>query len=181
MEAIKHGFQSSLSGASIAKQVEAVTVTEMPPEVEVTEAEVTEVVTTKSITEERDAIAKGIELTINPSVRVRRVNSIIDWVRSLISNLPDHDDSSLAGVDIETYLEYIAEERLIDMPTKGSDWDRVLTAGQFLGFQLQAFEEKISNFVPRTRDLCNVGLASCRALLEVGDRPLTRAQTNANS
>lgn len=53
----------------------------------------------------------------------------------------------VAHITLEYYLEYISNERLRRMPSRGSAWDRVLHAAQFFGFHMSDFADKINTVV----------------------------------
>jgi hypothetical protein len=74
-------------------------------------------------------------------------------------------------MDIRGFLEYISDERLIHMPKRGSEWDRVLSTAQFFGLQITAFASKIDTFAAGAHSSASAALASCQVLLEVCHRP----------
>ncbi|KIH86404.1 hypothetical protein SPBR_08725 [Sporothrix brasiliensis 5110] len=96
-----------------------------------------------------------------------RVAEVVHYVKGLFSKLGDYEVNMLRQADLETYLQYIADERLIHMPRKGSDWDRVLRTAQFFGLQIWRFGEKVGKFAPESRAAAGSALASCHLLLEV--------------
>ena len=97
-----------------------------------------------------------------------RVAEVVQYVTGLFSKLGDYEVDMLHRADLESYLEYIADERLIHMPRKGSDWDRVLRTAQFFGLQIWRFGEKVGKFAPESRQAAVAALASCQMLLEIG-------------
>lgn len=96
-----------------------------------------------------------------------RVAEVVQYVKGLFSKLGAYEVNMLRQADLETYLRYIADERLIHMPRKGSDWDRVLRTAQFFGLQIWRFGEKVGKFAPESREAAGSALASCHLLLEV--------------
>ncbi|KAL1910529.1 hypothetical protein Sste5344_003783 [Sporothrix stenoceras] len=97
-----------------------------------------------------------------------RVSEVVQYVKGLFSKLGDYEVNMLRQADLESYLRYIADERLIHMPRKGSDWDRVLRTAQFFGLQIWRFGEKVGKFAPESREAAGSALASCTLLLEIG-------------
>ncbi|EPE09363.1 nacht domain protein [Ophiostoma piceae UAMH 11346] len=97
-----------------------------------------------------------------------RIAEVVQYVTGLFSKLGDYEVNMLHRADLESYLEYIADERLIHMPRKGSDWDRVLRTAQFFGLQVWRFGEKVGKFAPESRQAAVAALASCQMLLEIG-------------
>lgn len=100
-----------------------------------------------------------------------RVSEVVQYVKGLFSKLGDYEVNMLRKADLESYLRYIADERLIHMPRKGSDWDRVLRTAQFFGLQIWRFGEKVGKFAPESREAAGSALASCTLLLEVRNIP----------
>ena len=96
-----------------------------------------------------------------------RVPEVVRAVKNLIVKLDDYDESTFREEDLHSYLQYIADERLMHMPRKGSDWDRVLRTAQFFGLQIWSFGEKVGQFAPQSQEAAAAALTSCRVLLEV--------------
>jgi len=77
--------------------------------------------------------------------------------------------------DIESHKKYINEERLVRMPVRGSDWDRVLTAAIFFAEQLDDFTKNVDSFVDESYFVRDTILGCCHVLLEVYRRvPLSQ-------
>ncbi|OAA58461.1 nacht domain containing protein [Niveomyces insectorum RCEF 264] len=96
------------------------------------------------------------------------VAEAVQFVKGLFSKLGDYEVNMLHQANLESYLQYIADERLIHMPRKGSDWDRVLRTAQFFGLQIWRFGDKVGKFAPESRQAAASALASCQMLLEIG-------------
>ncbi|KAL0930594.1 nacht domain protein [Colletotrichum truncatum] len=88
--------------------------------------------------------------------------------RKIIRELEDVTTTYFERVDLEAYLEFIGEERLLHMPRKGSQWDRVLKEAEFFGIQLHEFSHCLRKIIPEWSDVRNTALASCYILLELG-------------
>ncbi|KEY74817.1 hypothetical protein S7711_06504 [Stachybotrys chartarum IBT 7711] len=97
-----------------------------------------------------------------------RVNDVFRSVTRRIVRLDDYDEKYVKETDLRAYLNFISDERLIHMPRRGSDWDRVLSNAQFFGFQIWLFGKKIDSYVPGGKESAAAALASCQILLEVG-------------
>ncbi|CAK7222529.1 hypothetical protein SCUCBS95973_004872 [Sporothrix curviconia] len=97
-----------------------------------------------------------------------RVAEVVQFVKGLFSKLGDYEVNMLQQADLESYLQNISDERLMHMPRKGSDWDRVLRTAQFFGLQIWRFGEKVGKFAPESRHAAAAALASCQMLLEIG-------------
>jgi hypothetical protein len=96
-----------------------------------------------------------------------RVRDVFQNVTSLITRNADFSESAVKETDFRAYLHFISDERLIHMPRRGSDWDRVLSNAQFFGLQVWLFGKKIDSYIPGGRDSAKAALASCQILLEV--------------
>lgn len=106
--------------------------------------------------------------TTTTTVRVTRLFDATKNIRGHICKLGDYSEHWFKVLDLESYLEYISDERLIHMPRRGSDWDRVLRTAQFFGYQLWSFGDRIGDFCPGTEDAAITALGSTQILLEVG-------------
>lgn len=107
--------------------------------------------------------------TVSSSTRITRVIEISRTIkRRIVREIDDVHEDYFEGLSLDTYLDFIAEERLLHMPPRGSQWDKVLKAAEFFGLQIYSFGDKLSNFVLDSRSASCVALASCRLLLEVG-------------
>lgn len=97
------------------------------------------------------------------------VEKVYQSVTSSLVRLDLGNDFVVQECDLRTYLHFISDERLIHMPRRGSDWDRVLGAAQFFGLQMASLGRKIDGFVPcGGKDSAVAALASCKVLLEIG-------------
>jgi hypothetical protein len=96
-----------------------------------------------------------------------KLTQVTRTVKKLIVRFDGYDEDFVNETDIRSYLEYISEERLIHMPQRGSDWDRVLSTAQFFGLQITAFASKIETFATGAHASASAALASCQVLLEV--------------
>jgi hypothetical protein len=102
------------------------------------------------------------------SIQIIRVIETTQTIKGrIIRELDDVDEHYFKSVNLESYLEFIADQRLIHMPRKGSQWDRVLKAAEFFGLQIYGFGSAVSHFVEESRYASFTALASCRLLLEV--------------
>ncbi|KAF9874692.1 hypothetical protein CkaCkLH20_07829 [Colletotrichum karsti] len=100
---------------------------------------------------------------------MRGVSEMAQFVKSkIVRELEDVPKSHFEKIDLETYLEYIGDERLIHMPSKGSQWDRVLKEAEFFGIQLDDFASNLRQVIPEWQNVRNTALASCYLLLELG-------------
>ncbi|KAI9703724.1 MAG: hypothetical protein M1836_007494 [Candelina mexicana] len=73
---------------------------------------------------------------------------------------------------VETFLDYVAAERLRRMPHKGSKWDKVLQWAEYFAGQVHLFEEAVTEFVPYSRKAAQLVWSNCRLLLEMGPKQI---------
>ncbi|KAI1763269.1 hypothetical protein GGR53DRAFT_531708 [Hypoxylon sp. FL1150] len=107
--------------------------------------------------------------TRSTRIQVTRTIETAKRVRSRLEReLEDVDDAYLKRVDLQAYLGYIADERLIHMPKKGSEWDQVLKEAEFFGLQLDEFTTAVKDFMTDSTTVRDTALASCYLLLELG-------------
>jgi hypothetical protein len=104
------------------------------------------------------------------SFTTSRVTDIYRTIRRNIFQLDDYayTDQYFERLNIDTYRQYVSNERLIRMPRRGSNWDRALRAGLMFGENLVEFGDAIQGFCSDTKEASVTGLASCKILLEVG-------------
>lgn len=107
--------------------------------------------------------------TSSSIIRISRVTDIYRTIRRNISQLDDYTytEHYFEGLNIDSYRQYIANERLIRMPRRGSNWDRALRAALMVGENLVDFGDAIRGFCSDTQEASVTGLASCKLLLEV--------------
>lgn len=170
MDAIRQGLSDSLSNLTITKSnLKApdciITVNEID-----SSSSDSEEVTTSSLTVLSNGTSpSSTDIEAHGSVleHFDRIKDVFRSVNNLICRLDGYDKSFVKTTDLHTYLEFISDERLVHMPRRGSDWDRVLGAAQFFGLQIWSFGTKIENFVHGGKDLASAALASSLILLDV--------------
>lgn len=159
MDAVKRVDQGTVP-ATILKAPQAVNVAidEVPPNDTDENYSSTEV----------NGIVKTQMLTMTNVTIVREKAKLIKT--RMIQEL-DVDRDYFERIDLDAYLEFIAEERLIHMPHKGSGWDRILKAAEYFGLQIDTFANSVSAFVSESKLASETALASCQLLLEVRNKP----------
>ncbi|RSL82093.1 hypothetical protein CEP52_017051 [Fusarium oligoseptatum] len=135
------------------------------PEVDVLKSS-SMVTPTKAIASSNGTIA--IRTSTSKLEHFDRLTKVTRAVKNLIIRLDDYDETFVTEMELRDYLQYIADERLIHMPRRGSDWDTVLSTAQFFGLQVYTFGRKIDKFVHGGYASASAALASCQVLLEIG-------------
>ncbi|KAM0346326.1 hypothetical protein ACHAPU_005757 [Fusarium lateritium] len=115
-----------------------------------------------------NGVVKATTTTITKLHDYEKLTIVTRTVKKLIVRFDDYDEDFVNEMDIRSYLEYINDERLVHMPRRGSDWDRVLSTAQFFGLQITAFATKIDTFATDAHASASAALASCQVLLEIG-------------
>lgn len=170
METIRAGLKESMSAMTVptkhAKAAEVVTTV-----VSVDSSSNSE--KTASVTDEVISPTSTMtrKQTSSSFFRIDRVTDVYRSIRRNILQLDDYTytEQYFERLDIESYRRYIANERLIRMPRRGSNWDRALRAALMFGENLVEFGDAIQGFCSDTTEASVTGLASCKLLLEVGE------------
>ncbi|EGU75627.1 hypothetical protein FOPG_14818 [Fusarium oxysporum f. sp. conglutinans race 2 54008] len=169
MESVRQGIKQSLVSMGKDKHHNNVSVSVNEMEVSDGESESTTVASNQTTHED---VASSTTLTksttITRLVDYERLTKITRTVKKLIVKLDDYDEEFVDEMDIRSYLQYISDERLIHMPRRGSDWDRVLSTAQFFGLQITTFASKIDAFASGAHSSASAALASSQVLLEIG-------------
>jgi DNA gyrase/topoisomerase IV subunit B len=177
MESVRQGIKQSLAGIGKDKHHKDIAVSVNEMEVSDGESESTTVASNQTSQDDVDA-KSSLTITANNATTSKstvitklheyeRLTKVTRIVKKLIVRFDDYDEDFVNEMDIRSYLQYISEERLIHMPRRGSDWDRVLSTAQFFGLQITTFANKIETFVPGAHLSASAALASCQVLLEV--------------
>jgi hypothetical protein len=188
MESVRQGIKQSLVSMGKDKNKHHNSAPVSVQEMEVSDGESESTTVASNPTSQDDADAKTIlaattsntatptPATPNGMTKSTTITKLHDYekltqvtrtVKRLIVRFDGYDEDFVNETDIRSYLEYISEERLIHMPQRGSDWDRVLSTAQFFGLQITGFASKIETFATGAHASASAALASCQVLLEV--------------
>ncbi|WQF85619.1 Putative tetratricopeptide-like helical domain superfamily [Colletotrichum destructivum] len=125
--------------------------------------------TSRSSSISLDALTMVASHEAHTSYKIVRV---IDTARriqkKLVREVEEVSHQHFQSIDLEAYLAYIADERLVHMPPKGSQWDRVLKSAEFFGLQLDGYSRHIQSFIEGCTLVRDTALATCYLLLELG-------------
>ncbi|KAI8234225.1 hypothetical protein K4K54_008824 [Colletotrichum sp. SAR 10_86] len=103
------------------------------------------------------------------SWKMLSVSEVVKTIKGkIVREIEDVSHDHFERMGLEGYLEYIGNERLIHMPAKGSQWDRVLKEAEFFAIQLDGFAENLKKVIPDSYRARDTALASCYLLLELG-------------
>lgn len=151
--------QSSLSGTAPGKSGPAVAVSEVHVADDVKESQRIETHRTQS---------GHTTLSRTSSYKVTHVyDTARSIIRRILGELDDVDEHHFTSTTYDSYLEYIADERLVRMPHKGSHWDNVLKSAEFFGVEIHLFSKIVGHFVHESHSISLSALANLRLLLEV--------------
>ncbi|KAM0371894.1 hypothetical protein ACHAPY_009841 [Fusarium culmorum] len=178
MESVRQNIKQSIAGIGKDKHPKEVAVNVNEMEVSDGESESTTVASNQTSQDDVDN-KSTLTITANNAATSKltvvtklhdyeRLTKVTRTVRKLIVRFDDYDDEFVNEMDIRSYLQYISDERLIHMPRRGSDWDRVLSTAQFFGLQITTFASKIESFASGAHSSASAALASCQVLLEIG-------------
>jgi hypothetical protein len=127
----------------------------------------------KTVSAKEDVVSKNTTVSRKQtSSSFFRINRVTDMYRTIRRNIFQLDDYTYTEqyfdrLNIDSYRKYIANERLIRMPRRGSNWDRALRAALMFGENLVEFGDAIQGFCSDTNEASVTALASCKMLLEV--------------
>ncbi|OLN98018.1 hypothetical protein CCHL11_06795 [Colletotrichum chlorophyti] len=106
---------------------------------------------------------------LSSGFKLIRVLDTAKWImKKFTRELEDVTVRRFETMDLNAYLAYIADERLVHMPARGSQWDRVLKKAEFFGLQLDDFANHIKVFVDGCGSIRDTALVGCHLLLELG-------------
>ena len=111
-------------------------------------------------------ISHAHTFTSDQQVTVLR-QTVLSTRARLIGDLSQVDDHYIDSITIESFLEYIEDERLCNMPQHGSSWDKVLKWAEFFALQVSGYENTVRTFVPDSSVAAKLIWATCRVLIEV--------------
>ncbi|KAJ9475622.1 hypothetical protein PHBOTO_005689 [Pseudozyma hubeiensis] len=161
----------STSGANMSAQADtpihdaAASTSTAKPAFERTESHLT------ALTENSDAIMNVDTPLTTPSVTDEQLSFLtvpqqqpsIEVRRNLVTLIDDLSDQDFADCDLECYLEFLSDERLLHMPRKNSAWDKVLRQAEEVGAQLNHFSQLAAD-----EHSLKTTLVAVRLLLDVG-------------
>ncbi|KAH6984520.1 hypothetical protein BKA56DRAFT_481679 [Ilyonectria sp. MPI-CAGE-AT-0026] len=173
METIQKGFSEPSPGLTNGTtKAQSVAISVSVKELSDVESETkTTVASSQSSPISREVPADALTVTtrpVSPLNGFTRVRKVTGDVVEYICKLPGYNPSFVKEMDLRSYLQFISDERLINMPRRGSDWDRVLSTAQFFGLQIWFFGAKIETFASGSQDAAAAALASCQVLLDIG-------------
>lgn len=93
--------------------------------------------------------------------------TVINTKNRLIRGIEHVNEQYIASQTIDSFLEYIENERLTHMPHHGSRWDKVLKWAEFYALQIQSYQKVVSPFVQNSKEAAQLIWVACRLLLEV--------------
>lgn len=67
----------------------------------------------------------------------------------------------------ESFLNFVANERLHRMPHRGSRWDKILRWAEYFASMVSTLHESVSSFVPNSAETAQAIWSGCRILLQV--------------
>ncbi len=71
---------------------------------------------------------------------------------------------------VDSFLDFVAADRLRRVPHRGSRWDKILRWAEYFAIQISILHESVGSFVPNSADSAQLIWACCRILLQVGRR-----------
>ncbi|KAK0745016.1 hypothetical protein B0T21DRAFT_448085 [Apiosordaria backusii] len=166
MDTIRAGLQESVNGLTVkSKPLDAPLTVTVTPDVDHSDSEKTASIADETFSA-TSTVAQSQVSTV--TLQLTRVIDTSKEIRSHIYKFGDYTETFFKHVDLESYLEYISDERLIHMPRRGSDWDRVLRYAQFFGLQLWSLGSNVGDYCVGAQQASITALGSTQILLEIG-------------
>jgi hypothetical protein len=106
--------------------------------------------------------------TLTSDQQVTILRQTVRATRSrLISETSHVNDHYIDSMTVESFLEYIEDERLTHMPRQGSHWDNVLKWAEFFALQVSRYEIAVHSFVSDSKNAAKMIWAASRVIIEV--------------
>lgn len=105
----------------------------------------------------------------NGSLMRNQDNHVMHMEARILKDFDTIDASLMGNMNIETFSDYIARERLSSMPCRGSLWDRVLRWAEFYALQIDNYAKKIESFVPECQYATKQIYTLLRSIVELGE------------
>lgn len=80
----------------------------------------------------------------------------------LTNGLPSKPES------LDSFLDFVASDRLRRVPHRGSRWDKILRWAEYFAIQISTLLESVGPFVPNSTEAARLIWQSCQTLLLVG-------------
>lgn len=179
METIRAGLKESVSALTVpTKFVKEAEVSVVPVSVDSSSDSDHTVSVSEEVRSSTTTVVSRKETSTSSST-VSRVTDIYRTIRRNIFQLDDYtyNDQYFQRLNIESYRQYVSNERLIRMPRRGSNWDRALRAALMFGENLVEYGDIIKGFCSNTQEASVTGLASCKILLEIDNNSTALAPT----
>lgn len=80
----------------------------------------------------------------------------------LTNGLPSKPES------LDSFLDFVASDRLRRVPHRGSRWDKILRWAEYFAIQISILHESVGPFAPNSTEAARLIWQSCQTLLQVG-------------
>lgn len=68
---------------------------------------------------------------------------------------------------LDSFLDFVASDRLRRVPHRGSRWDKILRWAEYFAIQVSILHESVGPFVPNSTEAAQLIWQSCQILLQV--------------
>lgn len=69
---------------------------------------------------------------------------------------------------LDSFLDFVASDRLRRVPHRGSRWDKILRWAEYFAIQISTLYESVEPFTPNSTETARLIWQSCQTLLQVG-------------
>lgn len=94
--------------------------------------------------------------------RIRVTSKYHEELLILTNGVPSKPES------LDSFLDFVASDRLRRVPHRGSRWDKILRWAEYFAIQISILHEAVGMFVPNSTETARLIWQSCQILLQVG-------------
>lgn len=103
--------------------------------------------------------------TSEVSILVKSTDEVSSKYQSQLSSVLNVQD--LYSETLESFLDFIATDRLRRVPHQGSRWDKILRMAEHFAIRISHYEEAIRGMFSKSEEAAHIIWGSCRVLLQV--------------
>ena len=103
--------------------------------------------------------------TSEVSILVKSTDEVSSKYQSQLSSVVNVQN--LYNETLESFLDFIATDRLRRVPHQGSRWDKILRLAEHFAIRISHYEEAVRGMFSKSEEAAHIIWGSCRVLLQV--------------
>ena len=103
--------------------------------------------------------------TSEVSILVKSTDEVSSKYQSQLSSVVNVQN--LYSETLESFLDFIATDRLRRVPHQGSRWDKILRLAEHFAIRISHYEEAVRGMFSKSEEAAHIIWGSCRVLLQV--------------